>query len=173
MRRLLSIVLLLSVLVMSSVAFANYPRYLNGDENFILIDGHMGTGWYVDRTSLEVQDYDPPQYIIAVNVISARSAIDDEKDFYNGGMGVITGVSTKRFFYNWDSRQMYIDRDGNSDWRYLDPNGSWAETGIAMPAGEMAFALAYGLKFYGGKQFYNTFLHKMTCPFSDSFYSAI
>ena len=68
---------------------------------------------------------------------------------------------------------MYVDQNGNSNWRYLDPNGSWAETGISMPAGEMAFALAYNLKFYGGKKFYNSFLRKSICPYDDSFYRAI
>ena len=44
---------------------------------------------------------------------------------------------------------MYIDRHtGSSDWRYLDPNGCWAETGISMHAGEKAFELAYGMEFY-------------------------
>lgn len=161
------------ILTMSSLALANYPTHLNGNQNFILVDGHMGTAWYVDRSSLIVQQYEPPQYTIAVNVIAARSAIGDEQDFYNGGSGVITSVSTKRFFYNWDLRQMYVDRNGNSDWRYLNPNGSWAETGISMPAGEMAFALAYNLKFYGGKTFYNSFLKRKTCPFDNTFYNRI
>ena len=35
-------------------AHANYPTYLNGDRNFILVDGHMGTAWYVNRSSLAV-----------------------------------------------------------------------------------------------------------------------
>ena len=71
-------------------------------------------------------------------------------------------VQTKRFFYNYDLRQMYVARDGNEDWRYLNHKGSWAETGVVMPAGEMAFALAYHLKFYG-----------KTASFEDSFYDRI
>ena len=51
------------------------------------------------------------------------------------------------FFYNSDLGQMYVDFNNNDNWRYLNPQGSWAETGISMPAGEIAFALAYNYKF--------------------------
>ncbi len=132
-------------------AEANYPEYLNGDRNYIRCDGHMGTAWYVVASSLNVEKYEPPQYIISVDVVSARSAIDDERDFYeNGGAGKITGVKHHRFFYNWNLRRMYYDSKGNNDWRYLDPKGDWAHTGIHMPAGQIAFLLAYDLEFYSG-----------------------
>ncbi|MBQ1335568.1 MAG: hypothetical protein IIY37_01375 [Selenomonadaceae bacterium] len=126
-----------------------YPEYLNGDKDYICCDGHMGTAFYVVASSLNVEKYDPPQYIIAVDVASARSAIDDENDFYrNGGAGKITDVRRHRFFYNWDLRRMYVDSHGNDDWRYLDPKGDWAHTGIVMPAGQVAFLLAYDTEFY-------------------------
>ena len=152
-------------------AHANYPTYLNGDGNFILVDGHMGTAWYVDRSSLVVQSYNPPSYIIAVNVVSAHSAIDEERDFYHGGEGTVTGIKTYRFSYDWDSRSMYVD-NGSQGWSYLNPWGSWAETGIRMPAGEMAFALAYGLRFYGEfeKESYDGTMYH---PFGDDFYRPI
>ena len=163
----------LAVLCIAVVANANYPTYLNGDRNLILCDGHMGVAWYVDRNSLVVQKYDPPQYIIAVNVVTASSAYNDENDFYNGGRGKITKVATMRFFYNWDLREMYIDTTGKDGWRYLNPNGSWAETGVSMPAGEIAFYLAYKMRFYGSKSFYNSFLKKYISPYGDEFYSKI
>jgi hypothetical protein len=160
--------------MMASVAFANYPEYLNGDRNFILCDGHMGTAWYVDRSSLDVQEYAPPQYIIAVKVVSARSATGDEEAFYeHDGAGTITGTETYRFFYNWDRREMYVDRDGTSNWRYLDPWGAWASTGIVMPAGEIAFALAYHLKFYGTQSRYSEYSGTYYHPFTDALYRRI
>ena len=132
-------------------AEANYPDYLNGDRNYILCDGHMGTAWYVVASSLNVEKYEPPQYIISVDIASARSAIDDERDFYeNSGAGKIMDVKRYRFFYNWNLRRMYYDSKGNNDWRYLDPKGDWAHTGIVKPAGQVAFLLAYDLEFYGG-----------------------
>ena len=56
----------------------------------------------------------------------------------------------------------YVDFNNNDNWRYLNPQGSWAETGISMPAGEIAFALAYNYKFYGDRAYY-----------SDDFYNRI
>lgn len=128
-----------------------YQGYLGGNPNFVLCDGHMGTAWYVDRSSLVVGKYAPPQYILAVNVVTVHNA--------DRGNTAIDGVRTMRYFYNSDLGQMYIDRNGNDDWRYLNPRGSWAETGVSMPAGEIAFALAYRMKFYG--------------IYSDSFYDRI
>lgn len=136
--------------LLAGTVFANYPAHLNGNSNFILVDGHMGRAWYVDKSSLVVQKYEPPIYIIAVNVITAESAYGNERDFYEyGGAGKIIGVKTYRFFYNWDKTAMYLDTTGHDGWRYLKPLGCWAETGISMPAGEMAFYLAYNMKFYG------------------------
>ena len=81
MKKIFSMCLFMLVMVIGSVASANYPTHLNGNANYILVDGHMGTAWYVDKSSLVVQKYEPPQYIIAVNVVSASSAYD-ERDFY-------------------------------------------------------------------------------------------
>ncbi len=173
MKKLVVLVFSVVVLALCASASANYPTYLNGNRDFILCDGHMGTAWYVDRTSLTVQKYEPPQYIIAVNVITANSAVGDERDFYNGGSGTIRDVRTMRFFYNWDLRQMYVEGNVASDWRLLPPTGSWAETGISMPAGEIAFYLAYHMKFYGSRKFYNRFLNKNVDVYTDDFYAKI
>lgn len=83
-------------------------------QDFILVDGHMGTALYEDRSSLAVQSCNPPSYIIAVNVISARGAIADEQDFYHGGEGDAIGIKTYRFSYDWNGRSMYID-SGSQD----------------------------------------------------------
>lgn len=143
-------VMMCTFLISSAVgAYTHYPEHLNGDSNFILCDGHMGVAWYVDRSSLVVEKYDPPQYIIDVNVCTVQDA--------DRGNTAISYVRTRRYFYNWDLRKMYADKDGTSDWYYLDPHGNWASTGVVMPAGEIAFALAYNLKFYGvfDSNFYN------------------
>ena len=173
MKRIAVLFLGLFVFAASSVAFANYPTYLNGNRDLILCDGHMGMGYYVDRTSLVVQKYEPPQYIIAVNVVTAVSAIGDERDFYAGGRGTITNVRTMRFFYNWDLRQMYVGPVENDNWRFIPPTGSWAENGVSMPAGEIAFYLAYHMKFYGSKPFYNAFLKRDVAVYNDEFYARI
>lgn len=168
MKKVISLLSFIVVMCFAAVSFANYPSHLNGDSNFILVDGHMGVAWYVDRSSLNVQKYAPPEYIIAVNVVSADSVIGDERDFYSGGQGKITGVKTYRFYYNWNTKRMYHDKNGT--WDYLDPWGSWAATGIRMPAGEMAFYLAYNLKFYGTMQKYSEYSKSYYGPFSENFY---
>jgi len=173
MKKFFSILVCTLLLSITTIAYADYPTYLNGDRNLILCDGHMGTAWYVDRTSLVVQKYAPPQYIIAVNIVTASSAYNNDADFYNGGKGKIQNVKTVRFFYNWDLREMYFDTTGHDGWKYLAPHGSWAESGINMPAGEIAFYLAYKMKFYGSKPFYDSFLGKSSYIYRDSFYYKI
>ncbi|WP_101913307.1 hypothetical protein [Megasphaera vaginalis (ex Bordigoni et al. 2020)] len=167
MKKLRAFILLIGFFVLGSVLplQAAYDYHLNGDHNFVFVDGHMGTAWYLDKSSLIVEQYAPPQYIIAVNVCTVQAA--------DRGNKTISKVMTKRFFYNWDLRQMYVDRDGTSNWRYLKPMGSWAETGFSMPAGEMAFYLAYGRRFYGGKLWYNSFLQRNERVYQDSFYQRI
>ena len=173
MKRIFILLLGLLVFAVSGVAFANYPMYLTGDRNFILCDGHMGTAWYVDASSLNVLRYEPPEYVIAVDVVTARSAVGNEDDFYSGGSGMVTDVSTMRFLYDWDACAMYAWNDAEMDWYYLPPGGSWAETGITMPAGEIAFYLAYRMKFYGSRPQYNEYLRRNVSVFEDVFYARI
>lgn len=118
----------------------SYPVYLNEDRNYILCDAYKETAWYLDRSSLNVQKYDPPQYIIAVNVVTVPDADRGGTD--------INGVRTFRFFYNYELKRMYVDLSLTDAWRYLDPNGDWAATDISLPVGELSFALAYNMKFY-------------------------
>jgi len=169
MRKVISLWICLVVMSITAVSFANYQVHLNGDRNYIRVDSHMGTAWYVDRSSLNVQKYAPPEYIIAVNVVSARSVIDDVDDFYSGGQGKIIEVKTHRFYYNWNTKRMY--HDDNGKWTYLDPWGDWAHTGIKKPAGEMAFYLAYGMKFYGTLEQYSSYYKKYYPCYDDEFYS--
>ena len=173
MKRIIMLLVGVLMLALSAAASANYPMYLNDDRNFILCDGHMGTAWYVDAASLKVLRYEPPEYVIAVNVVAARSAIGDEDDFYSGGRGAMTDVWAMRFLYDWDEGAMYAWNDAQMDWQYLPPTGSWAETGIAMPAGEIAFYLAYRMKFYGSRPQYNEYLKRDVDVFDGDFYARI
>ena len=76
MRKIVPVFIVIFLMMFTSVALAYnpYPMNLGGDSNFILCDGHMGKAWYVDKSSLNVQKYEPPQYIIAVNVVSVNQA---------------------------------------------------------------------------------------------------
>lgn len=139
MRKYMALLIGLCIMAFSQMVFAygSHQEYLNGDPNFEYCYSHMGATFYIDKSSLVVQKYEPPQYIIAINVVSV---LDGHTD--------IDRVWTQRFFYNYDLRKMYADRDGNSNWYYLNPNGSEAEKGgWTMPAGEKAFEAAYNMPF--------------------------
>lgn len=140
----LSLILLLIIgLMLPQRAF--YPPFLNGDQNYILCDGHMGAAWYIDKSSLQIERSEYPIYIVSINLVTAESAVGDVQDFYHGGAGKITHVSRVCFYYNWLSRTMYVKQ--KNGWRYLRPVGSWGETGIFTPAGKKAFALAFKKEF--------------------------
>ena len=157
------------VLTLGGMVFAYtynpYPTHLDNNPNYILVDAHMGTAWYLDRSSLSVQKYAPPQYIIAVNVVTVDRA--------DRGNTSIDSVETLRFFYNWDLKQMYWDRTGHDGWSYLKPTGSWAQTGVRMPTGEMAFYLAYKKAFYGSREWYNEGFGSYEDIFPRSFYEKV
>ena len=144
---LMAFALLIGLLSFQPNAHANpYPDYLNGDSDYVCTDGHMGTAWYMKKSSRRVEQDSPPIYVISVSVYTVNNA--------DRGNTSYREVQTMRFRYDWDRRAMYVQ--SNNGWRYLDPNGSWAQTGVAMPTGEMVFYVASGEKFYGtfGYEFY-------------------
>lgn len=166
MKKVFLLLLSLCLFLMAGTASASmYQRFLNDDPNYVIVDGHTGEAWYLDRSSLYVEKYDPPQYIIVANVCRVPHA--------DRGNKTISDVTTYRFFYNWDQRKMYWDKGGNSNWVYLDPQGYWAATGIVMPAGEMAFYLAYRMRFYGNIMFYSSYSHKYYPCYGDHFYEGV
>lgn len=165
------LLMLLFAFSTASVCGAGYSIYLNDDKNYILCDGHMGQGWYIVRDSLTVEKYEPPEYIIRMQIVAAESSIGSVEDFYNGGKGKITNSFSKRFKYNWDEKTMFVEY--NKDWRYLNPVGCWAESGIFMSAGEIAFALAYNMKFYGSQKYYIEDLRQYVDAFDKGFYDRV
>lgn len=137
MRKIVSVFVMVFVMAMASVTFAEngYPDYLGGDKNYVMY-GHMGTGYYVDRSSLQVKQYTPPSYIIAVNVATVPDA--------DAGKIKISNVRTYYFMYRYDQRNMYVlmtDPNSDLDWRYLKPRGSYAETGSCHASRRNSFLL--------------------------------
>ncbi len=166
MKRILTMILFVGCCFLCSTAWASgYPDYLNGDRNFLLCGGHMGVGWYVDKSSLVVQQYNPPVYQIAVNVLIVENA--------DRGNTAPFRVDTEEFLYNWDERAMYRWGEKSSAWHYVPPVGSMAETGHHF-AGEMAFYIAYHMKFYGGRKWYDSHMGRYASPnFSDGLYAVV
>ena len=161
------------------VAFAQ--NYLADDPRYI--ECPIGMGWvsYIDTTSVNVQEYRPPQYIITINKVE-RNMQDDQNTHLR--------YHTFKFKYDYAQRKMYlyspnhgdgfknrylnemkhskkpIDNtiDWNSEWQYIAPDVYYGEgTGDMAVAGEVAFAIAYNLKFHGEKykRFQNGFYAKL------------
>ena len=162
------IVILLSSL--ASIAFANPDKeYLHGDKNYIFCGSSMGAGYFVDRNSFSVEKYNPPQYIISVDIVRVAN-------YFNNGRDEFTNRSKRKFLYDYSTRKVYIytpNAESRQDMksRYesqvkkidtsLDWNSDWVILGVFYGEGtghyddaaEIAFALAYKLKFRGGKYY--------------------
>lgn len=114
--------------------------------------GTENTSYQIDRTSLNVLKYAPPEYIIAVNLVCYSS---------NGlkGDGALEMARTlqRQYRYNYNERRMYVKRSvdsGAAYWTFIDPKivgtleGYKNDWDIDMAAGEIAFYLAYGMSFF-------------------------
>ena len=141
MKNLVSLVMVIAiVLVGATTAFADYPNYLGGNKNYILWNGRQGYGMYIDRNSLNVEMYNPPRYIIAIDWVGVPNAY--------GGSTAIDSRQRERFSYDWNNKRIYRVF-GTGELRYIDPNSSQAEGSYYADAAEIAFYLAYRMKFLG------------------------
>ena len=57
-----------------------YPDYWQ-DKNCILIWGHQGIAWYLDKKSIKVKTSDPPYYIITVTLHTVSDAVYKTPEF--------------------------------------------------------------------------------------------
>ena len=163
MKRIVISLSFIICLLFSNIVYATYTDYLNGDKNLILSGGHMGVAWYLDKSSLVVQEYNPPIYRIAVNVLTVYNA--------DKGNTSIDKVTTRYFKYDLNTKKMYSLYDNT--WHSIAPVGCMAATGHEF-SGEMAFYIAYNMKFYGGKKWLNPLSGSYDSPnFSDSLYKRV
>ncbi len=155
----------LAVVVLQSVCFSAehtwhlYPQYLHNDENYIYCDGHMGTAWYVDRSSISVEEETDDECILSVTVVAATYNDHQTKEPF--GVDDIRKEETKQytFLYDLDEQDIYyasglkrnhfsfIERHGRK-WRYIDPDGCWADVGIIKPVAIEIYKEQYNHDFY-------------------------
>lgn len=132
--------------------YKNPSHYVRiGTENF-------GLSYYLDKTTINVHEYAPPNYIISFKTvyhhIDSRSKKED------------AGYSTEnmtRYKYDYTTRKMYVekfDSNQNSYWKYVDVSPLSSEQQRRMSGqdfrnrsreiagGEIAFYLAYNIRFY-------------------------
>ena len=105
MRKIMTLLLALAMMVTASMASASAehgdcPEHLAGDSNFPIVYALWHDGWYVDKSSLNVQRYDPPYYVIAVNVVTVPDAA--------GGHQAMHNEQTFLIYYNIQQKRMYI-----------------------------------------------------------------
>ncbi len=104
----------------------------------------------MDKSSVAVQKYAPPDYQIAVNVMRVSFTTNGfDLDLLNSPR--IYETKTHYYYYNWDSRRMYrLISDNKYD--YIPPVGDYASNSSVIE-GELAFYIAYHVKFYGGRKY--------------------
>ena len=132
----LSICLFMAIILSVSIAFAS-PQHLNGDSNYIKCDTKQAYTYYVDAKTLNVEEYAPPKYQLAIDIVMVENA---EK-----GNTQIANRLTRRYRYNWTTKQMFML--SSKGWVYLNPHGSRANGADKIEAGEIAFQLAYNMRF--------------------------
>lgn len=136
--------------VVTSAAFANYPRYWNNDKNFLIIWGRQGIATYLDKTSINVKVWDPPFYIISVKVLWVSYNYTDEEG--NSGFHdnpKIGGYEEYEFFYDEEERDMRR-RNRENQWNYRLPSfASENKRSRDVDIGEAIFYLTRRKKFYG------------------------
>ena len=123
-----------------ATALANYPGTLDGG-NLVLVDGGMGVGYYADRSSVQVEQYAPPKYQLAVNLVSVQ--FSDE--YWRKHETYIGGPYTKETWLDWDVNRDYCHAEG-------DP--------MIPFAAEVAFVSAYRMRFFNDKLGYSPVLKK-------------
>ena len=110
-------------------------QYLNDDENYVMIDRHMGTEWYMDISSIDVTSYNPPDYCIKANILT----VDAES-------GEVQKTITHVWGYNYDYRDMFVGR--NDRWHKIKKYDDLAHNRVVLPGGELAWWTCYQIPFY-------------------------
>ena len=165
-----------ALLLLSAAALANpYPATLDNG-NLVLVDGGMGVGRYADRTSVVVERYAPPDYQIAINLVSVTFSDDywRQHETYIGGPYTMGDVFTLRFRYHW-GRKSIAYQFGNQ-WQDWDINRDYshAEGDPMIPnTAEVAFVSAYSMKFFDDKTGYSPVLKRQRRIIDDSLYRAL
>ncbi|MBO5650426.1 MAG: hypothetical protein J5908_02900 [Selenomonas sp.] len=166
---------LITLLLLSAAAFANYPATLDNG-NLVLVDAGMGVGRYADRSSVAVERYAPPDYQIAINLVSVNFSDDywRQHETYIGGPYTLGDVFTLRFRYHWGRKsiayqfgQQWQDWDINRDYSHAEGDPMIPNTA------EVAFVSAYNMKFFGDKTGYSPVLKKQRRVIDDSLYRAL
>ena len=159
-----TLMLMLMLLTIFGTASAKVPHYLN--VRVLILSGmHGGTAWYLDKSSVLVEIDDPPAYVITYQLFPARY------DLETGEIIRVYEALQEKYLYNVKEHEMR--KFNGTEWDYIPPIGSLAETGNEF-SGEMAFYIAFGKKFYGGRQWIDRSTGEMRNPnFGEEIYERV
>ena len=147
--------LVLCMLLLATTALA-FPKVENSDEiladmkanpaRYIRFGGaSIGLSFYIDKNSINVHKYEPPEYIIAARKLT-------HADSGQGGRQAIEFDGLMRYRYDYNHRKMYYeteDENGRLIWKHIDPSLSKTyHDDNYIAAGEILFYLAYNMNFY-------------------------
>ncbi len=111
----------------------SYPVYLNGDPNYILVDGHMGSAWYIIKNSVRREQDSPGTWHIQCQVVSATET----------GKTSSGSPMSYTFFFDENKGTGAIAQKGLLFFNY---NGPRSETMVVNGAAAMAYYIAMGKK---------------------------
>ena len=157
----LTLIVLIMILINSVVSAEEIDSDIlvndmyNNPKNYVYI-GHIsnaGDSIFVMKSSVDVQEYKPPKYIIKVRCAQfwARGLVPLKfrpKDTANLSVGF-------RFMYDYNLKKIYVEeRDKNNkiNWRQLDEKkangGLLSMKSMEFTAAELAFYWAYNMSFF-------------------------
>ena len=148
MKKRLSIVIVIGMMMFSTTCFASMYDDLKNNPNYIYYGGGgTGISFFMDKSSLVVNKYEPPIYIIAF------ISIDYSTGFPKGGVPESVRSKTMWYKYDYDLRKMYLGKpnaDGTFSGEYINPKDVNINSAInaMVTGGEIAFYLAYNMSFY-------------------------
>ena len=117
-----------------------------------------GLSFLIDRTSINVHKYNPPEYIISARQITHFNSGRDDKYEQIGYDGYV------RYRYEYDKRKMYREIKNDSGlyaWELVDPSASKSyhdDNWVSL--GEIMFYLAYNMSFYDTPIVANRFINE-------------
>lgn len=141
-------------MALSACALANiYPPTLDAG-NLILVSGKMGYGYYADRKSVKVSNYNPPNYELKIRVVDIKFSEDYWKkhETYAGGPYTVVSSVWDTYRYNWNSKIISYKEDGSwQDWDCNRQYYGYEEMERKLHAAEVAFVTAYKKRFFDTK----------------------
>ncbi len=139
-----------------------YPDTL-GNGDLIIVTGHMGAATYAVKSSVAVEEYNPPYYKISIDIITYSFSEDyyRKTGTYVGGPYKLHLKQRMTFFYNYESKDVHYYDEKRNTWKYWDirVNHSNAEGWPLIPnTAEVAFVSAYNMRFFGDEKYYSPIL---------------